>query len=82
MIYSLFCDVKRIDGAMVSVLASSVVDHEFEARSNQTNDYKIGICFFSAKHVALRKKSKDWLARKQENVSGWGDMFIRGLLFR
>jgi hypothetical protein len=43
---------------MVSVLASSVVDRGFEARSGQTNDYEIGICCFSAKHAALRRKSK------------------------
>jgi hypothetical protein len=29
----------------------------------------IGICCFSAKHAALRRKSKDWLARNQDNVS-------------
>jgi hypothetical protein len=38
---------------MVSVLASSVVDHGFESLSDQTKDYKIGICCFSAKHAAL-----------------------------
>ena len=37
-------------------------------------DYKIGICCFSAKHAALRRKSKDWLARNQNNVSEWSDM--------
>jgi hypothetical protein len=31
-------------------------------------------------HPALRKKSKDWLARNQDNVSGWSNMSIRGLL--
>ena len=67
---------------MVSVLASSVVDRGFEPRSGQTKDYKIGICCFSAKHAALRRKSKDWLARNQENVSEWGDMFIHRLLFQ
>ena len=46
---------------MVSVLASSEVDRRFESRSGQTKDYKIGICCFSAKHAALRRKSKDWL---------------------
>ena len=56
-------------GGMVSVLVSSAVDHGFEPRSDQTKDYKIGICFFSAKHTALRKKSKDWLAQNQDNVS-------------
>jgi len=35
----------------------------------ETKDYKIGICCFSAKHAALRRKSKDWLARNQNNVS-------------
>ena len=54
---------------MVSVLVSSAVDHGFEPRSDQTKDYKIGICCFSAKHTALRKKSKDWLAQNQDNVS-------------
>jgi hypothetical protein len=38
---------------------------------SQVKDYKIGICFFSAKHAALRSKSKDWLARNQNNVSEW-----------
>jgi hypothetical protein len=67
---------------MVSVLASSAVDHGFEPRSGQTKDYKIGICCFSAKHAALRSKSKDWLALNQNNVSEWSDMSIRGLLLQ
>jgi hypothetical protein len=72
----------RIGGVMVSVLASSVVDHGFEPQSGQTKDYKIGMCCFSAKYAALRSKSKDWLARDQNNVSEWGDMSIRRLLFQ
>ena len=72
----------RIGGVMVSVLASSVVDHGFEPQSGQTKDYKIGMCCFSAKYAALRSKSKDWLARNQNNVSEWGDMSIRRLLFQ
>jgi hypothetical protein len=60
---------------MVSVLASSAVDRWFEPRSGQNKDYKIGIYCFSANHAALRKNSKDWLAQKQNNVSGWIDMF-------
>ena len=67
---------------MVSVLASSAVDRGFEPRSGQTKDYKIGFCCFSAKHVALPSKSKDWLARNQNNLSEWSDMSTRGLLFR
>ena len=74
--------INRIDGVMVSVLASSAVDRGFEPRSGQTKDYESGICCFSAKHVALRRKSKDWLARNQDNVSEWGDMSIRELLFQ
>ena len=62
-------DDNRIGGVMVSVLASSVVDRGFEPRSGQTNDYAIGICCFSAKQAALGRKSKDWLARNQNNVS-------------
>ena len=53
----------RIGGVMVSVLASSAVDRGFEPRSGQTKDYEIGMCCFSAKHAALRRKRKDWLAR-------------------
>jgi hypothetical protein len=67
---------------MVSVLALSAVNRGFQPRSGQTKDYKIGIRCFSAKHVALRSKSKDWLARNQNNLSEWGDMSIRRLLFQ
>ena len=59
---------------MVSVLALSVVDRGFEFRLGQTKNYEIDICCFSAKHPALRRKSKEkdlpyWLARNQDNVS-------------
>jgi hypothetical protein len=67
---------------MVSVHASSAVDRGYEHRSGQTKDNKIGICCFSAKHAALRRKSKYWLGRNQNNVSEWSDMSIRGLLFQ
>ena len=67
---------------MVKVLVSSVVDRGFEPQSSQTKDFKICICCFSAKHAALRKKSKDWLVPNQDNVSEWGDMSIHGLLFQ
>ena len=66
---------------MVGVLASSAIDCGFESRSGQTKDYKIGVCCFSAKHAALRSRSKYWLARNQNNVSEWGNMSIRGLCF-
>jgi hypothetical protein len=67
---------------MVSMLASSAIDRGFEPRSGQTKDYKIGICCFSVKHAALRRKNKDWLARNQNNVSKWSDMSTPGLLFQ
>jgi hypothetical protein len=53
----------RIGGVMISVLASSAVDGRFEPRPGQTKNFKIGICWFSAKNAALKRKSKDWLAR-------------------
>jgi hypothetical protein len=54
---------------MVSVIASSAVDRGFKFWSGQTKDYKIFICCFSAKHTSLRRKSRDWLAWNQDNVS-------------
>ena len=62
---------------MVSVLASSAVDHGFEPRLGQTKDYKIGICCFSAKQATLGRKNKDWLAQNQNNVSEWSDMLFQ-----
>jgi hypothetical protein len=67
---------------MVSMLASSVIDSGFEPWSGQTKDYEIGICSFSAKHAALRRKSKDWSARNQNNVSEWSNMSAHELLFQ
>ena len=77
---SVLCN--SIGGVMVSVLASSTVNRVLEPQSGKNKDYKIGICSFSAKHIALRRKSKDWLARNQNNVSEWSDMSTRGLLFQ
>ena len=76
--YSQTCPCShRIGGVMVSVLAESAVDRGFESK-----DYTIGICCFSAKYAALRRKSKDWLVRNQNNVSEWSDMSTRGLLLQ
>ena len=66
---------------MVTALGSDAVDREFEPRSVQTKDYKVGICCFSDKHTALRRKNKCSLARNKDNASEWGDMSIVGLLF-
>ena len=63
-------------GVMVSVLASGAVDRGLNL------DYKIGICYFSAKHAALRRKSRVCLTGDQDNVSELCDISIRGLLFQ
>ena len=77
-----FSKLHPIGGIIVSVLVSRVADREFEPRSSQTKNYRIGICCFSAKRAALRRKIKDWLARNQDNPSYLGVMSIRGLLFQ
>ena len=64
---------------MVSVLASSAVDRGFDPRPGHTKDLQIGSCCFSAKHAALRRMSKDWLARNHINVSQWCEMSTREL---
>ena len=53
----------RLGNHISNMLASSAVGRGFESRSAQTKYYKIGICYFSAKQTALRRKSKDWFAR-------------------
>ena len=67
---------------MVSVLDLSAVDRGFEPRLGQTKDYNICICCFSAKHASLKRKSKEWLARNQNNVSECRDMSTCGLMFQ
>ena len=41
---------------MINVIALSTVDRGFKPQSGQTKDHKIGICYFSVDHAALRKK--------------------------
>ena len=67
---------------MICAFASSAVDRGFDPKLGQMKDYNISISCFSAKHAALRSKSKDWLARNQKNVSEWSDTPTRGLLFQ
>ena len=69
--------LKRVGCVMIIVLVSSAVGSGFKHRSDQTNDYAICICGFSAKDIVLRSKSKDWLVRKQDNVFEWCDMPTR-----
>ena len=62
------------------MLASNAIERRLDPRSCQTKDYNIGICCFSTKCSALKRKSKNWWARNQDNVFECGDMSIRGLL--
>ena len=71
-----------ISGVMVRMLAFSVIDCGLQSWANQSKDYKIDICCFSAGHAALRSHSNDWLAQNQDNVSKWSEMSICGLLFQ
>jgi hypothetical protein len=48
----------------------------------QIRDYKIGICCFSSKHAALRRKRKNWLAQTQGNVFEWSDISTCRLLLQ
>ena len=58
--------MNRSGGEMVRVLDLSVVD-----RSGQPKDYEIGMRCFSAKHAALRRKSKTgWLGIRIKCLSG------------
>ena len=66
---------------MINVPISSAEDRVFEAWSGQAKDYEIEMCCFSAKHAALRKKGKDWLAWNQINVSEWSDRSTRVCCF-
>jgi len=61
---------------MVSILASSAVDREFNPWLGQTKYYKIGNCYFFTKHATLRSERKDCLAWNQNNVFEDSDMSI------
>ena len=58
-----------IGGVMVSMFASGAVARGFKLWASITKDYKIGICWCSAKHTTLNNKGKEWLAQNQNNES-------------
>ena len=60
---------------MVSVLTLIAVDCGFSPDRIKPKTIKKKFCF-SAKHVALRRKSKDWLAMNQDNVLEWTDVSV------
>jgi hypothetical protein len=51
-----------------SVLASSLVEHGFDIRSDQGKDYAIGVCCFSAKHTALIEGGYTITMAKRERI--------------
>ena len=55
-------------------IASSTEDRGLESLSYQTKNYKTGICCFSAKHMSLRSKSKDWWVWNHNNMSEQSNM--------
>ena len=65
---------------MICMFVSSAVDRGFKHKSGQTNDYKISIGYFTAKHTALTNQSKDRLAWNQDKVLEWRDVHTRELL--
>jgi hypothetical protein len=81
-----------IGGVMVSMLTSGTVDHGFiggvmvsmGSSPDQVQPKTIKFVFvcFSANHAAIKRKSKDFFARNQDNVSEWSKMFIHGLMFQ
>jgi hypothetical protein len=66
---------------MVRMLASSAVDCRFEHRSRQTKEYKIGICCFSVKNTALRRKRKDRMAQNQDSDPSGVTCLSRNIYF-
>ena len=77
----LFIYLNQIGGVMVNVITSVAVDRGFKPWSGQTKDFKISMCCFSANDTPLGRKSKDWFARYQDNVSEWGDITIHVCCF-
>jgi hypothetical protein len=64
------------------ILISKAYKTKAHVWSGETKNYKIGICCFSAKHAALRRKSKYWLAQNQNNVPEWGGPLYSYYLFK
>jgi hypothetical protein len=63
-----------------SCLGNFITGVNSAKQTDQTKDYKLGMCCFFERHTALKRNSKVWLARNKNSVYEWGDMSIRGLL--
>ena len=74
--------VKYIGGVISNVIAFNMIGRDFENQSDQTKDYKIGVCCFFAKHTTLRSNIKYYLTLNQDNVFKRSDMPFCGLLFQ
>ena len=75
----------RIGGVIVSMLASIAVDRGFKPDRVKPKTIKLVFVaspLSTAKHATLRRKSKDWLALNQDNVSKRGVMSFHRLMFQ
>ena len=64
-------NIHRLGGRVDSAFASQSVDRGFELRPRQTKGVQNGAGCFLAKRSALRGYNQDWVARCQDNVTGW-----------
>jgi len=58
---------------MDSVFASNAADQQ----SDQTIYYAISICYFCAKHAAIRRKSNNQLSWDADDVLEWSDVLFQ-----
>jgi hypothetical protein len=63
--------INRIGCVKATAFAASALYRGFEPLTGQTKYYEFGMCCFSTKHTAIRRKNKDWLPWNQDNVSEW-----------
>lgn len=54
---------------MVSLQATTVADGGIDPGSGLTKEYKIGVCYFSAKHAALSSNNDDRMAQNRDSES-------------
>ena len=76
-------DIMHLDGlggVMVSVLATRAESRRINPRSGQTNGFKIGIFYFSAKHVAVNVRAKIGRPRVRIKWVKW-HVFLRTFAF-
>jgi hypothetical protein len=72
--HDLIPDTTLQEISQISHWATSNQPIENREQVQRSKDYKINIYSFLAIRAALRSKNKDWLTRRQNNVSEWSDM--------